>query len=92
MQTMAKLIPNDFSEYEFTEQEEIESAKFTTIQKQGIQNIIAKISMEKNSLEPNPENFNSFIQKESYLRGQIDSLKYLLELDRFACENEDIEV
>ena len=89
---MASLIPNDFSQYEFTEKEEIEAAKLTNYQRMHVQNLIASISMEKISHEPTPDNFSEFIQKEAYLRGQIDSLKYLLELDRFACENEELQV
>ena len=76
---MAVLIPNDFSSYELTEQEEIEGAKLTITQKQLIQNYLSGAAIEKNGLEYDHNNSERFIQQEASLKGQMDAYRHLLD-------------
>ena len=89
---MSKIVSNDFSEYSFTEDEEQAACCFTSLQRQNIQNHISRISQEKIAHEPDPNEFDKFIQKEAYLRGQIDILKHLLEIDRFVTEHQEVDI
>ncbi len=75
---MAHLIPNDFSSYELTEQEEIEGAILTITQKQVIQNYLSAAACEKNGLEYDPAEPLKFAQQEASLKGQIDAYRFIL--------------
>jgi len=75
---MAHLIPNDFSSYELTEQEELEGSILTITQKQVIQNYLSAASSEKIGLEYDPENSLKFVQQEASLKGQIDAYRFIL--------------
>ncbi len=75
---MAHLIPNDFSSYQLTEQEEMEGSILTITQKQVIQNYLSAAASEKIGLEIDPENKEKFIQQEASLKGQIDAYRFIL--------------
>jgi hypothetical protein len=75
---MANLIPNDFSSYQLTEQEELEGSILTITQKQVIQNYLAAAANEKIGLEYSEEAHDRFIQQEASLKGQIDAYRFIL--------------
>ncbi len=75
---MANLIPNDFSSYYLTEQEELEGSILTITQKQVIQNYLAAAASEKIGLEYDPEVKERFVQQEASLKGQIDAYRFIL--------------
>jgi hypothetical protein len=75
---MAHLIPNDFSAYQLTQQEELEGSILTITQKQVIQNYLAAAASEKIGLEYNPEHKERFAQQEASLKGQIDAYRFIL--------------
>jgi len=76
---MAVLIPNQFSTYKLTEEEVLEGSKLTITQKQVMQNHLASIASEKLSAAYDPSDSLKSIQEESYHRGQIDLITYLLD-------------
>ena len=75
---MSHLIPNLTSSYFLTDEEVEEGSKLTITQTQVIQNQIATLTQEKLLLTPDNTNIQNYVQEEAYLRGQIDSLSYLL--------------
>jgi len=75
---MSHLIPNLLSSYFLSPEEEEEGSKLTVTQTQVIQNQIAELTQQKLLLTPDTTNIQNYIQEEAYLRGQIDSLNYLL--------------
>jgi len=75
---MAHLIPNDFSSYQLTEQEELEGSLLTITQKQVIQNYLAAAAHEKNGLEYSAAEHDRFCQQEASLKGQIDAYRFIL--------------
>lgn len=78
---MAQLsLDSSFQRWELTDREYILGSVLTTSQKQVIQNQLVQLAEEKINLEQDPLNPLKHIQKEAYLRGQIDALKYLLTL------------
>lgn len=79
---MAKLIPNSFSVYQLTQDEEIEGSKLTITQKQCIQNLLAAKSEELLSLKLDPEHPQYFIQEQAHLQGYIAALDSLLVLSQ----------
>ena len=83
---MAHLIPNTFSSWELTPEEELQGSTLTTLQKQVIQNQIALLAQEKNMLVYDPSNPFEFVQQEADLKGQISSLQYLFILSDDAVE------
>lgn len=89
---MPKLIPNDFSQYEFTPEEERSACTFTDLQLCYIQNQIASIAMQKATLKIDVNNPLSFAQEDSYLTGQIEILQHLLEVDSIAKDETKYEL
>lgn len=73
------LIPNTFSSYALSEDQEIAGNILSTEQKCCIQNRIAEIAEQKLRVSYDVANPESFIQEESYLRGQIDILNWLID-------------
>jgi len=74
---MAIIIPNDFTSYQLTEQEELEGSILTITQKQVIQNHLSAAAHEKNALEYDPENPQRFVQQEASLKGQLDAYHFI---------------
>lgn len=76
---MARIVENEFTQYEQSDQEQLSGAVLTTTQKQCIQSQIAMIAQTRLSLVPDPNNYAVFIQTEAHYKGQMDALKYLLD-------------
>jgi hypothetical protein len=77
---LPKLIPNSFSTYELTEEEESNGSIFTEDQLRVLQNKLAEVAEEKIALEFDPSEPLLFQQQEAYKRGQLDMLRYLLDM------------
>ena len=75
---MATQIPNKFSEYSLTPEEQAVACQFSTLQRYFIQNEIAIAANEKISLTFDPQNPLRFAQQEAELAGKIGILEYLL--------------
>lgn len=76
---MAQLIPNTFSSFIMSEYEEQAAQILSPLQKMAIQNKLATIAQDKLNLTFDTTNPASFAQSEAYLRGQLDSLNWLLD-------------
>lgn len=76
---MATQIPNQFTQYELTEAEQLAGQCLNTNQKQVIQNMLAAYSVQKINLLYTPQDPMGFMQAEAELTGQIGILKALLE-------------
>ncbi len=83
---MSTIRPNEFTEYELTEQEELASRIFTVTQVQGLMNLRAAYARDKITLKFNPSNFNEYIQQEAELQGKILLLTVLIENSKEATE------
>ena len=79
---MAILIPNTFSSYDLTEDEEKQGAILTNLQLQVMQNHLATVAEEKLSLTVDPNNMQQFLMEDAYKRGQIDLILYFMEVSR----------
>jgi len=75
---MAYLIDNDYSSYILTEDEEIQGTLLTIAQKQVIQNEISIIATKLLDMVLDPAEPQKFIQEQSYIKGQLDALRYRL--------------
>lgn len=76
---MAQLIVSTFTQYSQSQQEQLAGTLLCMEQKQFIQTEIAKIAEQRLALVPDPNNYAVFIQQESYLKGQMEAYKYLLD-------------
>lgn len=83
---MAKLIPNDFSTYELTDDEALQGSIFTATQLQVLQNKLAEIAKEKLNLEFDTAHPQEFIQQEAYKKGEFELLSYLIDTSRVSAE------
>lgn len=81
---MAHLIPNSFSSYEMTDEEELQAQVLTIGQKQLLQTKLSVVAEEKLALEVDPANINSFIQQEADLKGQMIILNWLIDCSNTA--------
>jgi hypothetical protein len=75
---MATVIPNEFTSYNLNDQEQLEGALLTTVQKQVLQNQLSICASEMMALEYDTTNPASFAQQEAYKRGQIECLRFIL--------------
>lgn len=80
---MTNLKLNTFSSFDLTDEEERQGSMLSITQKQSIQNKIAVIAEEKINLEIPINITTEFIQQEAGLRGQMQSLQYLLECSTY---------
>lgn len=67
-----------FNSYEFSEREILEASLLNPLQRQLIQTDRARIAENILTLKFDPLNPNDFIQQDSYLKGQLEILQYLL--------------
>lgn len=74
------ILPHSFNRYQLTEGEQVAGATLTSANLAVIQNLIADTSEEKIALVCDPKEFNSYIQQEAYLAGQLKILRYLVDL------------
>lgn len=75
---MATQRETPFTAWDFTDQELIEVIKFNPQQRQFLQTLLSDTACTKLAEEYDPLNPIKFAQKESYTRGQMDILNYLL--------------
>ena len=75
---MAKLVPNTFSLYQLTEEEETNGTILNTNHKAVIQNSIAFFAEQKLALIFNPNDPQDFGIQTAFLAGKIEALQHLL--------------
>lgn len=84
---MAKLLPNQFTTYEFeTEVEQLTSAILTEPNVQAIQNQLARAAMERANLDYDVNNPHAIIQQEAALKGEMNAYTFLLDAHKAALE------
>lgn len=71
-------VESDFQCFSFTPAETKEALQFTPLQRAYLQNILGEKAHVKINLKVDPLSFNSFLQEEAYLTGQLDLLRTLL--------------
>ena len=76
---MAQLIPSQFCLYSLTEEETLAGQILNTSQKMVLQNSRTDIAQQILNLEASPDSYNTFIQQDGYLKGQLAILNYLLD-------------
>lgn len=81
-----KLLENEFTTYEFTDQELVEAAKLTIPQRAYIQHQIGVLCGEKVNMKFDPLNSVDFMQNEAHISGQIDAYRFLLSGDEQSAE------
>lgn len=74
------LIPHSFNKYLLTEEETKSGHILTESNKGIIQNLISDAAQAKLNLTLDPQNINAYVQEESFLKGQIAILNYLLDM------------
>lgn len=77
---MARALPNSFTKYQLTEEEQLSGQVLTTSNYHVVQNLIADAAESRLALTYDPSNPLTFVQREAELQGQIGVLKLLLEL------------
>ncbi len=80
------LIPHSFNRYDLSHEENTSGHILTLSNQAVIQNLIAEKAEAKLSLALDPKNIESYIQEESYLKGQIDVLTYLLNMSAYSVD------
>ncbi len=83
---MAELIPNEFTSYKLTEQEELEGAILTIQQKYVMHNLLSVYAAELLNIEYDVTQPESYIQQEAYKRGQIEAMRHILAISEAASE------
>lgn len=73
-----KEIPNSFTTYTLTEKEQIAGTTLTSLNVAVLQNQRAQIAEEKLNLPFTPNDIQTYLQQEAYLKGQLDLLNYIL--------------
>lgn len=76
---MSKLVPNKFTAYELTEQEQLQALHLPTLTLQFLYTLRTEYCMQKISLKLDPALPQHYVQEESYLAGQINILDFLIE-------------
>ena len=75
-----QLIPHSFNKYLLTEEETKSGHILTESNKAVIQNLISDAAQSKINLVLDPQKINEYVQQESFLKGQIEILNYLLDM------------
>ena len=83
---MSVQIINTFSTFELSDKEAIQSAIFTTLQLQNLQNQLANAAESRLALNFDANNPSEFVQQEAFLKGQIELLKFLIDSSAMATE------
>ena len=76
--TGKKHIINRFAQVEVTDEEYLRGSIYTQEQLWVIQNILGEAAVSKSALDLDPEKPLAFIQQESYLKGKIDIIEFML--------------
>lgn len=79
---MPQLRENEFTEYEFTDAEELAAKVFPAMNEMWIQSQLAICAAERMTLVIDPEKPLQAGFADAYLRGQMDILKYLLGISK----------
>lgn len=79
---MATKLLTPFESYAMTEEEIKSGSILSTPQIQNFHNLRTTYMLEKLSLEIDTANPSVFIQREAYLRGQIDVITYMIEVSQ----------
>lgn len=82
-----QLVPHSFNKYLLTDEETRSGHILTESNKAIVQNLIADAAQSKLNLILDPLNINAYVQQESYLKGQIDILNYLLDMHDTSLES-----
>jgi len=77
---MSYILPNTFTTYHLTEEEQAQGQILTSANIMVLQNLVASAAEEKLALKFDPINPLVFTQREAELMGQIGILKFLIEL------------
>ena len=72
---MAKLLDNEFTQYEFTQEEELLAYSFSDIQLQGLRTQLAIVTAEKLNLSPDVHDTLYFKLEHRYLQGKMDIIR-----------------
>ena len=83
---MATIIPNTFTTYELTEEEQLQGQILSLQQLQVLQNERARVAEEKLSLGINTEDITASVQAEAYKLGQLELLAWIIESSVIANE------
>ncbi len=86
------MIPNMFTSWELSVEEEIQGSILTTLQTQVLQNIQAMKAEEKNLLAYNPADSENFLQNEAALAGQIRLIQEVLDNSEAVQANQEEEI
>lgn len=76
-----ELIPTSFAAYKFSAEELIKARALAPEQRAYYQTLLADAAEEKLAEEYDPLNPLRFAQREAYLRGQMDILNMVLNID-----------
>ena len=76
---MAQLITNKFSSYFLTSSEEETGSILNYEQRCIVHNKLSAVAETRLNMELDTTNVSSFIQTEAYLKGQLDTLQWLLD-------------
>lgn len=75
-----ELIPNTFTSYKLTAEEEVAGYKFTEANRAVLQNLRSQISQELIGMLYDPTNPLEFASQKIYKDGQLAMLSYLLDM------------
>lgn len=84
---MSNITLSTFTQFSFTEAEQLAATSLTTETKQFIQTEYSKIAEQRLALEADPNNYPAFIQQDAFLKGQMQFARWLLDC---AAETEKI--
>lgn len=76
---MSTPILSSFSQFSFSESEQLAATALSTETKQFIQTEYSKIAEQRLALNPDPNNYPAFIQEEAFLKGQMQFARWLLD-------------
>lgn len=77
---MSTLAASLFSRYSHSVEEERSAMILSTLQTEGISNLMCNIAESKIRLEVSPDNYSEYVQQEAFLKGQLEILQHLLDL------------
>jgi hypothetical protein len=83
---MATQIPNQFTLFELTENEQLAGQHLSIAQTQVIQNMLSEYCIQKLNLPYTPNDHMAYVQAEAELTGQIGILKAILDASTAATE------
>jgi hypothetical protein len=76
---MSKIIPGTFTRYELTDLETLNGSILNEMQLQRLQNHLADVADQILALEFDPENPKKFLQDDSFLKGQMSFIRFLVD-------------